>query len=151
MNFSVLLISFTFFLTGSNDPVLHEVRANYSKLVSDKVLCEKMISEFEKARNNSAVHLGYLGGLQTIWANHVFSPVRKLNTFTKGKKNIEQAIKNNPENVELRFIRLSVQRNAPSFLGYGSNMNEDLQFIKNNLHQVGSAVLRKNIEAILSD
>lgn len=48
--------------------------------------------------------MAYLGGLQTIWANHVFSPISKLNTFKEGKKNIEQAIKKEPENVELRFI-----------------------------------------------
>ncbi len=79
------------------------------------------------------------------------SPISKLNTFKEGKKNIEQAIKKEPENVELRFIRLSVQKNAPSFLGYKSNINEDAKFIKENRHQIRSEILQKNIGTLLKD
>lgn len=146
-----LLISAIFFLINFNGTDLDVVRANYNKLVSDKELCEKMIADLDKAKNNSATHLAYLGALQTIWANHVFSPISKLGTFKEGKKNIEQAIKKEPDNVELRFIRLSVQKNAPSFLGYKSNINEDTEFIKENRHQIGSEILKKNIEMLLID
>lgn len=151
MKFLGLLISAIFFLINFNGTDLDVVRANYNKLVSDKELCEKMIADLDKAKNNSATHLAYLGALQTIWANHIFSPVSKLGTFKEGKKNIEQAIKKEPSNVELRFIRLSVQKNAPSFLGYKSNINEDTEFIKENRHQIGSEILKKNIEMLLID
>lgn len=146
---SSLLISTIFFILSFNATGLDEVRANYNKLVSEKELCEKMIAELTKTKNNSATHLAYLGGLQTIWANHVLSPISKLNTFKKGKNNIEEAIKKEPENVELRFIRLSVQKNAPSFLGYKSNIHEDVKFIKENRHQLGSDILQKNITTLL--
>lgn len=146
-----LLISAIFFVMSFNATGLDVVRANYNKLVSDKELCEKIIAELTETKNNSATHMAYLGGLQTIWANHVFSPISKLNTFKEGKKNIEQAIKKEPDNVELRFIRLSVQKNAPSFLGYKSNINEDAEFIKENRHQIGSEILQKNIGTLLKD
>lgn len=151
MKFLGLLISVLCLLTSFNTTGLDTVRANYSKVVSDKELCEKMIAELAEAKNNSATHLAYLGALQTIWANHVFNPISKLNTFKEGKKNIEQAIKKEPANVELRFIRLSVQKNAPSFLGYKPNINEDTEFIKENRHQIGSEILKKNIEMLLID
>ncbi|SEH84225.1 hypothetical protein SAMN02927937_01722 [Paenimyroides aquimaris] len=151
MKFLGLLISVLCLLTSFNTTSLDTVRANYSKVVSDKELCEKMIAELAEAKNNSATHLAYLGALLTIWANHVFNPISKLNTFKEGKKNIEQAIKKEPANVELRFIRLSVQKNAPSFLGYKSNINEDTEFIKENRHQIGSEILKKNIEMLLID
>ncbi|WP_304342808.1 hypothetical protein [Chryseobacterium koreense] len=105
----------------------------------------------EKEKNSSAVYLGYLGAYQTIWANHVFSPLEKLNTFKKGKKNIEQAIKEQPKNAELRFIRFSVQKNAPSFLGYRSNLKEDEEFIRKNRAEIGSEIVNKNIDALLKD
>lgn len=149
MKFLGLLTSAIFFLISFHATDLDVVRANYNKLLSDKELCEKMIVELTETKNNSATHLAYLGGLQTIWANHVFSPISKLNTFKEGKKNIEQAIKKEPDNVELRFIRLSVQKNAPSFLGYKSNINEDTEFIKENRHQIGSEILQKNIGTLL--
>jgi hypothetical protein len=145
------LLSAMLFLTNFNASALDVVRANYNKVVSDKELCKEMIFELEKIKNNSATHLAYLGGLQTIWANHVFSPISKLNTFKKGKMNIERAIETEPNNVELRFIRLSIQKNAPAFLGYKSNEKEDAEFIKEHHHQIETEVLRKNIETLLKD
>lgn len=151
IKFLGLLISVVFVFISFNATGLDVVRANYNKLVSDKDLCKKMISELAETKDNSATHLAYLGGLQTIWANHVFNPISKLNTFKEGKKNIDQAIKKEPDNVELRFIRLSVQKNAPSFLGYKSNIIKDTEFIRENRHQIGSEILQKMIETLLKD
>lgn len=151
MKIFTLIIPALFFLTSFQVSILDKVRANYDTFLSDKALCQKTISELEKAKDNSVTHLGYLGGLQTIRANHVFSPISKLNTFNKGKNNIEQAIKKDPNNAELRFIRLSVQKNAPFFLGYKSNIREDTELIKKNRSQIKSDILKNNIEALLRD
>lgn len=151
IGFTGLLLSTLFFFMGFDPIDLDEVRTNYDKLPSDKGLCERMIAELMETKNSSATHLAYLGGAQTIWANHVFSPLRKLNTFKEGKKNIERAIEKEPHTMELRFIRLSVQKNAPSFLGYRSNIHEDTEFIKGNRNQTGSAILQQHIETLLED
>jgi len=148
--FLLLMPVFCLFATYDvRTDLLDDVRKNYSKMASNEELCKSAIANLKEAKNSSATHLGYLGGLQTIWANHIFNPIGKLKTFNEGKKNIEQAIKKEPENVELRFIRLSVQKNAPSFLSYQSNIKEDIQFIKNNRSQVKSNILHKYIETLL--
>ena len=146
-----LLLSGIFFFNSFDGIGLNEIRTNYTKIVSDKDLCHKMISDLQKITHKSPIHRAYLGGLQTIWARHVFSPISKLNTFKEGKKNIEQAIENDPKNLEIRFIRLSVQKNAPSFLGYKANINEDTAFIKENGDQIESDILHKNIEKLLEN
>lgn len=143
-----LLCSFYYLLTGID---LNYLRANYYKSVSDKSLCQNMITDLENDKDKSAVQLAYLGGLQTIWANHVFSPISKLSTFNEGKKNIELAVSKDPNNIEIRFVRLSVQEKIPSFLGYKSNIKEDTEMIKNNLSQVKSKQLLENIELLLKD
>jgi len=74
-----------------------------------------------------------------------------LKTFNSGKQNIDAALGLDPENVEIRFIRLSVQKNAPSFLGYNSNIKEDSDFIKKHRHLVTSVVLQKHIASVLKD
>ena len=75
----------------------------------------------------------------------------QANSIYKGKKNIEQAIEQEPNNAELRFIRLSVQKNAPTFLEYHSNIKEDIQFIKNNRSQIKSNVINQYIESLLKN
>ncbi len=129
--------------------VIDEARMNYNKAVQDKDLCRKMIDELEKSKEKSPVYLAYLGGFQTIWANHVFNPISKLQSFKEGKNKIEQAISKEPDNVEIRFIRFSVQKNAPSFLGYSNNIIDDRNFIIKNRDDVSSEVVQKNIEILL--
>lgn len=128
---------------------LNEVRTSYSKAVLDKKLCKKMIEELELSKEKSVIDLAYLGAYQTIWANHVFNPWSKLATFRKGKNNIELAISKEPENVEIRYIRFSVQKNAPSFLGYNNNLKEDKDFLVKNKKNINSDFLQKNIETLL--
>ena len=53
----------------------------------------------------------------------------KVKTFKKGAKLLEAEIKNNPENAEYRFLRLTVQEHAPNILHYNKNMDEDKSVI----------------------
>ncbi len=117
------------------------IRQNYEQAVKNEKLCKTLIAQLSKETGN-AVFLGYLGALQTIWANHTSSPIAKLNTFNKGKKNIEQALKMAPNNIELHFIRLSIQVNCPDFLQYSSHINEDKKFIKSNIDKIVSKSLK---------
>lgn len=135
-----ILMSFLLFFQLTLD----QVRNNYTKAVNDKQVCELMIKELENSSNND-VSLAYLGAFQTIWANHVINPLSKYNTFVKGKKNIEKAVKSSPNNIEIRFLRYSVQKNAPSFLGYNDNITEDLNYIKKHKNTVDNMVLKKLI------
>lgn len=136
-------------LVPYNNPDINLVRTNYSIAVQDKNLCKRMIEELEQSKEKSAVYLAYLGGYQTIWAHHVFSPMSKFSTFKKGKKNIELAISKEPENVEIRYIRFMVQKNAPSFLGYNGNLKEDKDYMIKNKNNVHSELIQKDLEKLL--
>lgn len=128
---------------------LEYIRKHYKKAISEKKICEKMISQLS---NNieSDVHLAYLGAYQTIWANHTFSPISKLNTFIEGKKKIEEAVEKSPNNLEIRFIRLSIQKNCPVFLGYNKNINQDTQYINKYKNTISSNILVQMINELLN-
>ena len=147
-----ILISFlltSMLLTSLNNSDINEVRTNFNLAVQDKNICKKMMEKLEQYNEKSSVYLAYLGGYQTIWANHVFNPSSKLQTFNKGKKNIELAVKNAPDNFEIRYIRFSVQKNAPAFLGYNSHLKEDKDFLVKNKKNINSDFVQKNIETLL--
>lgn len=127
---------------------LHFIENNYDKAVEDKKLCARMIEDL-KFSTDDPVHLAYLGGLQTIWANHVINPISKLSTFKEGRTNIEKAVVKDPLSAEVRYVRLSVQKNAPSFLGYNKNIKEDVQFLKENKAKITSAAVLKNVDKLL--
>lgn len=129
----------------------NKIRVQYQAAVTDENTCLVLIEKLRKEKEINNLELAYLGALETIWAKYVNNPFSKLSTFKKGKGKIEAAVKKAPNNLEIRYLRLSVQKNAPSFLGYKSNINEDTEFIKENRHQNGSEILQKNIETLLKD
>jgi len=129
-------------------------RIQYEKAIEDEDTCKMLIEQFkikEKKNELKSVELAYLGALETIWANHVINPFSKLKAFRDGKEKIEKAATQTPKNIEISYLRLSVQKNAPSFLGYNDNINEDTEFLKEHRHQIKSVVLQKNVEALLGE
>ncbi|HAV54046.1 MAG TPA: hypothetical protein DCX41_03820, partial [Aequorivita sp.] len=59
---------------------------------------------------------------------------------------IESAVSADASNVEIRYIRLSVQENSPKFLGYHKNIEEDKEFILKNYGSISSAELKETIK-----
>ena len=133
---------------NSNALSLEVIRNNYQVAVKDKDICLSMIQQL-KNNTESNVHLAYLGAFQTIWANHTFNPINKLSTFNKGKENIDKAAKLSPNDVEIIFIRHSVQKNCPWFLGYHENLAEDKNFLYEALNSISSPELKSMVENLL--
>lgn len=76
----------------------------------------------------------YKGVCKMMMAEYVSNPISKYSWFNEGKDMLEQSIKMN-RNVENIHLRLMVQLNAPSFLGYGTNIEKDVNYIKKNLEK----------------
>ncbi len=116
------------------------VRRHFASAPKDKALCQSLINALEQQQHDP-VSLAYLGALQTIRASHVLNPLSKLQTFEQGRNHLEQAVRKAPQNPEIRLIRLSVQQNAPRFLGYHRQIAEDEKFVRAHISGVGSPVL----------
>lgn len=123
---------------------LDPIRRNYPLALSNASVCKSMIYSLENNQQQDLA-LGYLGAYQAIWANHAWNPIEKLNTFRKGKANIEKAIAQRPDEVELRFIRLSIQKNSPKILNYYSDIPSDKNFILKKFETIENRELRKLI------
>ncbi|MEC8273914.1 MAG: hypothetical protein VXZ76_03660 [Bacteroidota bacterium] len=70
-----------------------------------------------------------------ILLNSKFSmnPIDKIKLFGEGKQRLEKVISQYPKDIELRFLRFCVQYGTPTILDYKLNMEEDSQFINNNI------------------
>lgn len=88
---------------------------------------------------------GYQYVILFLWADFYINPIRKWRCFNKGKEKLDQLIESNSNNTELRFLRLTIQENVPSFLGYNKNIKEDKKFIYMNLSKVLDKDLKKRI------
>jgi hypothetical protein len=90
----------------------------------------------------------YEGALLMRKSGLIAGPPKKLNLFKEGSKKLETAISKDSSNAEYRFLRLMVQENAPSLLGYRSNIKKDSDFVrehyKNLSETVQKAILNYN-------
>lgn len=93
----------------------------------------------------SPISRGYRGMYYMLKARYSYNPVSKLSSFSKGRKLLEGAITSDPANVELRFLRLSVQLNAPSFLDYNDDIEQDKKTIVSLYRGVTDDDLRARI------
>ena len=144
-----LILSSTFGALANNSNILDSLRTYYLTVVTNKESCIKWMESAEKLQESNPIFKAYLGYIQTVRANHVINPINKLKTFNEGKSNIEKAIKLDSNCVEIRFLRLSVQKNAPNFLNYNQHIQADMQYIKKYKHLITSKLLLDNIQLLV--
>ena len=78
-------------------------------------------------------------------AKYGFNPISKLRRFKKGKTLIEEAVKKQPDNLEIRFLRLAIQTNLPAFLNYSDNIIEDEKYLLANIQTIKNKNLKQDI------
>ena len=110
-----------------------EYRNLFAASPNDEAKATLLIEKTKNATTASPLDLGYLAGAKMAMANHCYLPTNKLKYFNEGKNLLQKAIVSAPNNIELRFIRFSIQCNVPSFLGYNSNLAVDKTSLINHL------------------
>lgn len=121
---------------SANAVDINEIRTLFEQASEYETKNNRLIEETKKySLSQSPLFYAYHAAGIMALANHTYWPLQKLNYFNEGKEKLEAAIKRDPYNVEIRFIRYSIQKNAPSFLGYYSKIESDKKYILSNLHQ----------------
>ncbi|HTC00887.1 MAG TPA: hypothetical protein VK705_09410 [Ferruginibacter sp.] len=101
----------------------------YSAIASQNI--ETINNEIEIVKASAiAEKSAYEGTLLMIKAGLVKKIPDKISLFKSGRLKLENCIKNNNKNAELRFLRLMVQENAPPIVNYKSDLEKDKIFIE---------------------
>ncbi|MEZ4923851.1 MAG: hypothetical protein R2780_11815 [Crocinitomicaceae bacterium] len=120
-----------------------KLRELYNVAHIDAQNCNCLI---ENAQHDSAVvSQGYLAAGIIISAKFLFNPLTKIKLFNDGKKRLEDLIAQNPRAYELFYIRYSIQKNTPSFLGYNRNLNTDRMILVNFFENSNDQILKDHI------
>ncbi|MDR2284446.1 MAG: hypothetical protein LBE37_14605 [Sphingobacterium sp.] len=117
---------------------LDEVRKDFNKGVKNQELCERHLEVLEK-HAKSPLEKGYEAAFHMFMAKHTGNPLKKMSYFNGGKRMLEKQIKIEPNNVELRFIRLCIQYYIPTYLGYRDNIEQDKDFLVSNLYKLNDS------------
>ena len=112
---------------------LNEIRTLYKESVNSKKACEKLIEISVSDETNSSLISGYKGCATIIMAKYFSNPFTKMSHFKNGKNILEKAIGADENNIELRFLRFTVQTSTPAFLGYNHNLEMDKAAVNINV------------------
>ncbi|MHA7057015.1 hypothetical protein ACWGOQ_0007340 [Aquimarina sp. M1] len=149
MKFLVLFIGLL--ITNSTVSDVTQVRELYRSAKDSKVNTEKFL-EFVKNTDyqNDLVLSAYYGCALTLKASFSEKRGDKISFFKQGKNLIENAIEAAPDNIELRMIRLSVQSSAPRITRYYREIDEDKNYLINNIDKITSPKLKEFIKGYMS-
>lgn len=119
-----------FLILQSSD--LEALRNSYSKANLSNDNAKNFIALAEKKSSSDPVISAYKFASKILEAK-VTTERNKRKSFVKsGATGLESTIASNPNNAELRVIRMSVQENLPKIVGYSKNLKEDKTFLINN-------------------
>lgn len=143
------LMAFCLFLIYGLSISANEIRQELDIAWKDEKTTNILIKKLEadlKPENK-----GYLAAAYMMKSNHASMPWTKLNYFYKGKKMLDQAITEQPENIEWRLFRYEVQIRIPKGLKY-NNIEEDkkkfLDYLSNTQNRKKDETLYSKLTAL---
>ncbi|QHS54236.1 hypothetical protein GWR56_01225 [Mucilaginibacter sp. 14171R-50] len=123
--------------------------------INNGKVTDSLYRKLTAIKNPTALINGYIGTLQALKAKHTWNPYYKLKYLSDAEKTFAKAVFGDPHNIEIRFMRFSVEHNVPGFLGYTKNLVADREEIIKQLDRKHSSpadeTLVKTIVTFLLD
>ncbi len=131
------LFSFFFIVVFVLNQDLKKMRSFFHTINKSETAVEqlKTLSLSTNEVSNS-LKMAYYAAAEMTSAQYKISPVSKINAFNSGKKILEKVVLIDSLNAEIRYIRFTIQTNAPGFLGYNKNIKSDKQFLIKKLNEI---------------
>ena len=152
----LFLFAFLFFagsLTGHSQS-LEECRKWYDLGIEDESYAEKLSQSLTKWSQKSSIQTAYWAASQTLLAKHAWNPATKLSLIDEAEKAFDRCVLQNPESMEIRYLRFSYERNLPSFLQGGNHIKEDVKkmialFRQNKYRDLPASLAKKTRDSLL--
>lgn len=128
----ILVISVMLSLAFTKATPLESARGLFPKLDQGKNYVDSLINISSKHTSNP-VMLAYHGAAQTARASYLYNPYSQYTTAKKGLETMNKSVSKASSNLEVRFVRYSVELNIPAIMPFTDHTKEDKKFILTNL------------------
>lgn len=133
-------------------PISAQNTAGYRTMINNaeisageaKIFLSKMNGAYNTTKK--PIFLALVGVGNFFQAKHSFNPINKMTYFNRGRKMLDEAVKLDNHNLEIRFLRFISQKKIPRILGYYHNLKEDENFLRLHIHKSDDAELVKEIK-----
>lgn len=136
--------------------MLEKLRLTFYSAVEDEAqieLLDKYIVDNFSADESKypPVIVAYMGGIKALMSKHAFWPFTKLSYLSESMEYFARAVKLDPENLEIRFMRFSILHHVPAILGYSEERDEDARMVFKLLMKKDYSSLSKELQQNFAD
>ncbi|MBF4515256.1 hypothetical protein IRZ71_02835 [Flavobacterium sp. ANB] len=125
-----LLLTLLLWVNFAGTPDLATIRKMYTDVAKSETNAKEFTEKLSGVSNNDEkILVAYKAA--SILLDSKFESIlgSKISRFKEGAKLLEATLKSEPNNIEIRMIRLSIQEDVPGITGYKKNIKEDKKFI----------------------
>jgi hypothetical protein len=112
-----------------------QLRPWYRQAVKDSLAAQRFWNKLKGYRGDHGLNLAYKGVARSLVAKNSWNPMEKLRFLNEAAGFFKQAVRHAPENIEIRFLRFSIEHYTPSFVGLSNHLREDKDVFLTNLHR----------------
>lgn len=147
----ILMLLLLFKNVHASDPEIQQVKDLFEASAQSKASADRL-SDLLANTGHSAPPLliCYKGAAEMMQAKYGFNPISKFKRFKRGKALIEYAVKKDPDDIAIRFLRFAIQTNLPAFLNYNDDINNDKIYLITHLKTMADKKLKQSIVKFLS-
>lgn len=115
---------------------MDEVRTAFHKAVLEPRESKVFHASLADLTISDPTMQAYKAASEAMLAQVVWNPFVKLSQVFKFGDLMEMAVLEEPENIEIRFLRLAIEYNLPRFLGRSNHLQEDRDVIVGNIGNI---------------
>lgn len=113
----------------AQSPYQNKIRSLFTKVNESEEYNDKLWELTKSTDIDNPTVYAYKCLYYIMNAKYVFWVHKKMENFKTGRSKLDMAIEKWPGNMDLRVVRYAVQRNAPRFLKYYENIEEDKRML----------------------
>lgn len=153
--FFLLLVSVSICKAQLSPKEIAVLKADLIKAVESSTLTDSLYKKLAKLPNKTPLITAYIGTLEALKAKHSWNPYNKIKYIGVSLKTIQRAIDVDKENLEIRFMRFSIEHYTPGFLGFSKDLDLDrkeiIKHYQNQNFGIADDLLIKNVAKFMID
>jgi len=105
------------------------IKVAVQRAIESSSVTDSLYRVLKSRDSENPLIIGYIGTLEALKAKHSWNPYNKIKYVALSQKTMRVAVERDPTNLEIRFMRFSIQHYTPSFLGFSKDLEEDRKAI----------------------
>lgn len=147
MKYILVLLFFFNFSNAQSD--IQDIRKIFILSIDSYQKCSQLNRMSSERVSKCPIYHSYNIVSRILKSKYLRNPVKKVKVFKENTKRLDSLVASYPKKIEIRFLRYSIQLNAPKILGYTTFVNEDYEFIIKNISHADED-LKKIITSFMS-